>query len=72
MFYITTPLLILTSLFIQKINEHSRSKDQFIRVALKRLTKSQILDDELSEVSALNKVLLAQNQELETHIVAES
>jgi hypothetical protein len=39
--------------------EQSQSKDQYIRVALKRLTETQILKHELSEVSALNKVLLA-------------
>jgi hypothetical protein len=39
--------------------EHSRSKDQYIRVAVKRLTKIEILHDELIEVTAQNKVLLA-------------
>jgi hypothetical protein len=53
------PFPILTSLFIQEIIEHSRSKDQYIRVALKRLTGTHILEDELAEVNALNKVMFA-------------
>jgi hypothetical protein len=67
-----SPLSILTSLFIQKIIEHSQSNDQYIRDALKRLTETQILEDELTEVNALNKVLLAWNQELETQLAVES
>jgi hypothetical protein len=53
------PLPILTPLLIQKSIEHSQSKDKFIRVALKRLIKTQILEDELTEVNALNNILLA-------------
>jgi hypothetical protein len=56
---------------LQQLIEHSRSKDQYIRVALKRLTKAQILEDELIEEKALNKTLLAGNQELETQLAAE-
>jgi hypothetical protein len=47
-------------------------KDKFLRVSSKRPTETQILEDELIEVSALNKVLLAQNQELETQLAKES
>jgi hypothetical protein len=64
--------LTLTPLLIQKIIEHSQSKDKFLRVSSKRPTETQILEDELIEVSALNKVLLAQNQELETQLAKES
>jgi hypothetical protein len=52
--------------------EHSQSKDQYIRVVVKRLTKIEILHDELIEVTAQNKVLLAWNQELETQLDMES
>jgi hypothetical protein len=65
-------LSILTPLFFQQLIEYSQSKDQYIRVALKRLTETQILDDELKEEKALNKALLARNQELETQLAAES
>jgi HAMP domain-containing protein len=66
------PPPILTPLLIQKIIKHSQLKDQYIRVAFKRLTEAQILEDELTEVNALNKTLLAQKQELEAQLAAES
>jgi hypothetical protein len=53
-------LTVTLSLF-QNIIQHSRSKDQFLRVSLKRLTDTQILDDELKETSELNMILLIQN-----------
>jgi hypothetical protein len=65
-------LLILTPFFFQQLIEHSQSKDQYIRVALKRLTEKQILDDELKEERALNQTLLARNQELKTQLAMES
>jgi hypothetical protein len=34
-------------------------KDKYLRVTLKRLTEAQIIEDELKEVSKLNKVLMA-------------
>jgi hypothetical protein len=65
-------LLILTPLFFQQLIEHSQSKDQYISVALKRLTEKQILDDELKEERDLNQTLLARNQELMTQLAMES
>jgi hypothetical protein len=62
----------MTPLLIKKIIEHSHSKDKFLRVSLKRLTETQILEDELKEVSELNKIILAWNQELETQLAEES
>jgi hypothetical protein len=70
--FLATFPVILTSLLFQNIIKHSLSKDHYIWVALKRLTKAHILEDELTEVSALNKVLLARNQELETQLADES
>jgi hypothetical protein len=52
---------ILTPLLIQKILEHSQLNDKFLRVSLKRLTETQILEDELEEVSELNMVIQAQD-----------
>jgi hypothetical protein len=52
--------------------KHYRDKDQFLKVAIKRLTKTQILKDELKEVSGLNLILLAEKQELETKLAKES
>jgi hypothetical protein len=36
------------------------------------MTETQVLEDELKEVSKLNSVLLAQRQELEAKLVEES
>jgi hypothetical protein len=51
---------------------HSQDKDQFLKVAVKRMTETQVLPDELKEVSKLNSVLLAQRLELETKLAEES
>jgi hypothetical protein len=52
--------------------EHHEAKDQFLRVAVKRLIETQLFEDELKEVSQLNIVLLACNQELEARVAKES
>jgi hypothetical protein len=52
---------ILTSLFDQKIIEHSSSKDKFLRVAIKRLTKTHLFEDELKQVKDLNDNIVACN-----------
>jgi hypothetical protein len=52
--------------------EHHEAKDQFLRVAVKRLSETQLFEDELKEVSQLNTVLLAHNQELEARLAEES
>jgi hypothetical protein len=51
--------------------KHSRDKDQFLKVAIKQMTETQILEDELKEVGELNSVLLAEKQELEAKLVEE-
>jgi hypothetical protein len=51
--------------------EHSCSKGQFIRVAIKRIVESQTFEDELKEASELNEVLLGRNQEPEVWLVKE-
>jgi hypothetical protein len=43
-----------------------------LKVAIKWMTETQILEDELKEVSELNSVLLAQKQELEAKPAKES
>jgi hypothetical protein len=52
--------------------KHSEDKDQFLKVALKWMTETQVLEDELKEVSKLNSILLAQKQELEAKLAKES
>jgi hypothetical protein len=46
--------------------------DQFLKVTIKRMTETQILENELKEVSELNLILLAKKQELETKLAKES
>jgi hypothetical protein len=48
------------------------TQDIFLRVALKRLIETRLFEDELKEVSELNKILLARNQELDTQQAEES
>jgi hypothetical protein len=56
---------------VQALVEHFEAKDQFLRVTVKRLTETQLFEDELKEVSQLNIVLLARNQELEARLAEE-
>jgi hypothetical protein len=37
----------LTFLLVQTLVEHSRAKDQFLSVAVKRLMETQLFEDEL-------------------------
>jgi hypothetical protein len=57
---------------MQALVKHSQAKDQFLKVAIKQMTETQILKDELKEVSELNSILLAERQELETKLAKES
>jgi hypothetical protein len=41
--------------------KHSQDKDQFMKVAIKRIQETQTYEDELKEVSELNSVLFARN-----------
>jgi hypothetical protein len=51
--------------------KHSRDKDQFLKVAIKCITETQILKDELKEVRERNSILLTKKQELETKLAKE-
>jgi hypothetical protein len=57
---------------MQALVKHSLDKDQFLKVAIKRMPETQILKDELKEVSELNSILLAEKQELEAKLAKES
>jgi hypothetical protein len=46
--------------------------DQFLKVAIKRMTETQILEDELKEVGELNSFLLNEKQKLEAKLAKES
>jgi hypothetical protein len=41
--------------------KHSQDKDQFMKVAIKRIQETQTYEDELKEVSELNSILFARN-----------
>jgi hypothetical protein len=45
---------------MQVLVKHSQDKDQLLKVAIKQMTETQVLEDELNEVSKINSVLLAQ------------
>jgi hypothetical protein len=45
---------------MQALVKHSQDKDQFLKVAIKSMTETHVLEDELNEVSKLNLILLAQ------------
>jgi hypothetical protein len=57
---------------MQALVKHSQDKDQFLKVAIKRMTETQILEDELKEVGKLNSVLLTEKQELKAKLAEES
>jgi hypothetical protein len=57
---------------MQALVEHSWAKDQFLKVAVKRMTETQLFKDQLKEVSQLNSVLLTQKLELEAKLAEES
>jgi hypothetical protein len=57
---------------MQALVKHPRDKDQFLKVMIKRMQETPNYEDELKEVSELNLVLFAQNQELEDKLAKES
>jgi hypothetical protein len=56
---------------VQAMIKHSQNKDQFLKVAIKRMQETQTFEDELQAMIELNSILLAQNEELETKLVNE-
>jgi hypothetical protein len=43
-----------------------------LKVTIKRMTETRVLEDELKEVSKLNSVVLAQKQKIEAKLTEES
>jgi hypothetical protein len=56
---------------MQALVKHIRDKDQFLKVMIMRMQETPNYEDELKEVSELNLVLFAQNQELEDKLAKE-
>jgi hypothetical protein len=50
---------------MQEMVKHFQDKDQFLMVAIKRMAETQSFEDKRKEVSDLNSVFFAQNEELE-------
>jgi hypothetical protein len=71
-YIIASPCHGFDSFLTQALGKHSRDKDQFLKVVIKRMAETQILDDELKEAGKLNSVLLKEKQELEAKLVEES
>jgi hypothetical protein len=57
---------------MQALVKHSQDKDQFLKVAIKRMMETQIFEDELKEVRELNSLLLTEKQELEDKLANKS
>jgi hypothetical protein len=51
--------------------KHSQNKNQFLKVAIKCMRKTQTFEDELKATIELNSILLARNEELETNFTNE-
>jgi hypothetical protein len=49
---------------MQALVKHSHDKDPFLKVVVKQMAETQVLEDKPKEVTKLNSVLLAQKQEL--------
>jgi hypothetical protein len=64
--------LKIDSFPMQAMVKHSHAKDQFLKVAIKRMQEAQAFKDKLKEVGELNSVLYAWNQELEDKLAEES
>jgi hypothetical protein len=51
---IASPCHGFDSFLMQALAKHSRDEDQFLKVAIKRMTETQIREDELEEVGELS------------------
>jgi hypothetical protein len=56
---------------MQALIQHSKNKDQFLKVAIKRMGETQLFEDELKEVNESNLILLADKQKLEAQLAEE-
>jgi hypothetical protein len=53
---------------MQAMVKRYQDKDQFLKVAIKRMIETQAFEDELKEVSELNTIFFVRNQELEAQL----
>jgi hypothetical protein len=52
--------------------KHSKDKDQFLKVSIRRMQETKMYEDELKEANEYNLVLFAQLQELKGKCTKES
>jgi hypothetical protein len=57
---------------MQMMVKHSQERDQFLKLEIKWIAKTQSFEDKLKGVNELNLVLHAQNQELKDQLAFES
>jgi hypothetical protein len=67
-----TFILRLDSPLIQTVVKHSKDKDQFLKVSIRRMQETKMYEDELKEANEYNSVLFAQLQELKGKCTEES
>jgi hypothetical protein len=73
-FYAPSYLLTLrlNSSLIHAVVKHSRDKDQFLRVSLKRMQETQIYENDLKEANEYISALFALLEELEAKCTKEN
>jgi hypothetical protein len=73
-FYAPSYLLTLrlNSSLIHAVVKHSRDKDQFLRVSLKRMQETQIYENDLKEANEYISALFAWLEELEAKCIKEN
>jgi hypothetical protein len=64
--------LRLDSFLMQAVVKHSRDKDQFLRVSLKRMQETHMYESELKEVNEYISPLFARLKELESKCTEET
>jgi hypothetical protein len=57
---------------MQALIQHSKKKDQFLKVAIKCMAEAHLFEDELKEANELNSILFVDKQSLEAKIAEET
>jgi hypothetical protein len=57
---------------MQALVQHSKNKDQFLKVAIKCMAETQLIEDELKEANELNSTILADKLEFNAKLAEET
>jgi hypothetical protein len=57
---------------MQALVQHSKNKDQFVKVMIKCMAETQLFEGELKEANEQNSIHFANEQELEAQLVEET